>query len=1559
MTLEELKLDPAFRRLPYAEQQKERMRLVVQDIESNPNTAQAPSSVKLQVLRDVANLPPVLSQEFIEQHGTIIDEELRVAAAAQAGDPQAISRAQSDAMAIEYFRNNGLALAMIGVSSAIEKVFGQESPTPGFYSNPDVEKLRHVLEQSVGAPTWKINPAMAGAMLGQTVEFVALNSLLIGTLSAPGLLTKGAFEKAAARMTARSLGVTATGTVEKVNRGSRLLWKSVMPFIVEKGTEGLFDSSVDLAEAFINGDIRVPKDAFTNFAKGFGEGVMVDLVTSMAGSVIKKVGGAVRKTYMNHDWAGGNLDKDLPFREGGGVGPISPEIIERYLGGTIDESYLQALPKAEAERLIAGARDLHTKLANAGVIGDPRSPDGFALLAKSQGFDAQVLPTGKVKITDYLFQTKKFPEVETPDLASAERWMHDYRIRVGQEVAAERSAKAIMAMSKSVRVSRLLSTEVDPTGVAREELARAIQPVGGTVNPSSTLAFGRAFLKAGGADETAITSLRVRVADDFYTIGDVPKLGELVVPKTVVNAVQEQKWLESLEKQLRVQIPEGKIPKSGTALFQAIQQQAEASPLTHTTLGLLVQGRLGGTFEDVGSSFKVSLPDGVAGTFGTLEEASRWTGRQLVERGLVTDEELAALFKRNTGLWLSIVERPDLGPGVKQYTPTFGGHKQNPGDVFDLDGLLKRYPQALSALPESLAPKTWFVGNRIVQQGDAIVGDVASLREYMSIFSHTRATETLEVTAAGSQILKVPMQQSYLVEDAVSGLRAEFPTYRQAQGFLRKIEKGGVNLNRIANQKGYLLSTGANGDFFLVAKGRPAKSYRTLQGVRNFLASIPDPESMPGIEGADDPFAETVAGQARLRFCTDSVADLYKGPDVNPRVAKRLHDPQGPHPVTDMVEQEMKDVQGLTAGELIGRAVGEARTALEPARDSIIRQAEKYGVPQVGEVVEQLGMLQKGVASSTSRAIQLIRRVFQKPGALGPRTLSRAALEKYAVLMEYPEHLWPRLAEAHEFKIEPGDKEIIDNAHQVLDALADIFGIKENIRIFNYAPRIREVWKEMVANPDRLVGLTKDKFLAACFGKSVPKEVQFFAESMRLDALVEMLTKRNLLDQMTYYAHEGYRKMYLGNFWTNRVAKLQKDMHGKIPAPVLKQFEEFFRTSLGITGSTGDIIQRNVSLNLTMALSRIMQKAPSTAKWGRFLQRNAEAVITNDLTGRLSHRQTMGMLAFRPWRGLANLGQYNNVYALYGSRAYDSFEAVDDAYIKHAYDVGLVTDNMFSGKPQIETMWTRLENLGLRPQENSEILTRVATAKTVDSAFTEAYDAYAKGAIDLKEFYRETRADLLYETQQKVFQGLLQQGNNAGAKRYLQEAIIRETMGDYTREGAPRAFKGWLGRLAGKFGVYSVSHANFVAKMASSGDWIDRVGTLGRFALSSVATYEAFRALGVDYHGFLFTDPYEFQGGPSLTMLLDLPGSVKAVGAMATGTTPNGLDSMHLGNLAGTAFASLVPGALEMKSIAKSLEYFQNGQVLEGAWAALGATPEENNLFSGNYSIFEGASWNQ
>jgi hypothetical protein len=456
--------------------------------------------------------------------------------------------------------------------------------------------------------------------------------------------------------------------------------------------------------------------------------------------------------------------------------------------------------------------------------------------------------------------------------------------------------------------------------------------------------------------------------------------------------------------------------------------------------------------------------------------------------------------------------------------------------------------------------------------------------------------------------------------------------------------------------------------------------------------------------------------------------------------------------------------------------------------------------------------------------------------------------------------------------------------------------------------------------------------------------MQFLSRNARLDSTLNRLQEKNIIKIVEFYAERGYRDVYLKDV-ADEMQQFVIGLKGAIPENAREELVDIYGSLVGGVDDPLSQAIQSASLDATKFLSKGLQKLSGilggdSTKLGKALEEQAERIVTADLIGGVSKNVSMATLGFRWFRALSNTAQYMNSVAIYGKYAVDSPSLVNDAVVKALKERGILDEKIFSAAGEgLTSIKQTVSDIAFRPQQATEYVTRAWTAVAAGKAFDDFLPGLRAGNYDFNKFVRLAKFSFIPDSDIQAVRQLLSTGAVDAARDRVMHQAVRELMFDYAKENYPRLFRGTMGRLFGKFGVYPVGQINLYRNIVRG--FADNPGEAFLQATRLVAVAglvrNAFLAAGVDYSGFSLTDPFSFSGGPLWSSMIDLtrstgdsPENQMARRRLAQNWLPFTKDGLNVPRLG-------FPGGLQISSTLEGLEKLSNGQYWSGILNLTGA----------------------
>ena len=1528
--LAKLRADPRFAELDYADQLALTQRALYDNMRADPLSAALDDEGLVSVSSAAARTyAPVLRSK---ENVVLTDEDrARFAAGLQAGsepndatkyvlylaeqnragNAEAIRRSGDWVRSQTLVRESWIGkIAALGADAYEAIQSGDRELQLGF--DPEAsERMRDYLVASMGQEAGSRVSSQASALggLANFGENALLNGIFVGSLAAPGLLTKGLFGAARQAVATAAPGLAHAGA----------------KFIASYGIEALGSAGIDvlrsLPEIVQAGQLSGSRAFWEKTAKTFGEGIAFDVLFNVASDVVRAGLKPVAKVFFGRRFDLAEPEQIRALQDAvtrAGNTEETTRLISKVVDGSLVESDIRNLDPDVQEALLSSA----ARVKNYSQLRYDRfdSDDFLVLQGKASGYDVEPVKSG------YVFKRDGQVVGSSASRPDAFSWLGaNVKETIGMDdliapYRGQEGARAVVSLRGKVDAGKLSDdTILGMTVATRDGLsdAKTSRLALQTLLQRSKPDIEESVLRGIKTTTVSEASFRTRVANLPKLLKDAPD--RLVVPKTFSSDSTREAFLDYLTKFGRQFDPN----------FRNVGlEYSTKSTLTPQGLSAAASRLPGGRMLQEGETFRLSWegPDGqvVSRVAQSPDEASRILGRAFVENGVLSESEIFHSVYRESGVAL---ERETSEFGVSQVVG-----RGADGKVFvrgpDIESIFVQRPSLWPRLPEALGPDLYYLGGDKFELRRTVAS--GPYRELISVMDNFGASKVpaswkvIDQTAGGKVRMRAPassrVTSSFAVEVDGLGFQTEFTTLKKAKEFMGSEFESFESVRRVAEIKGYELIAGPKQTILIRAVDGTAQGVASnLDEARRFLSTTP-----------------MSAAQKRLFTAIDPEIDDKIVHDVQERLEKMVE-------TTDLKapEKTLSSYQGSYGFDTVKNAI-DARIA--PSLSALERMAKRTGLPELTENPRKVAASIRAMGAANLKSERVIRAITSPNGKM----ISKEVNEVLGRILEAGPENWDTAAKGLGLELTAQHRAVLNATRSYYSRMSSIFGIDSWRYLTEYAPKIRTAIEQVKDSGDLTV-TTKGQLLTRVFGaqwRSIP-EVRFFAEHARLDNFLDATrNQRGLIEQMTFYSEQGYHELYLGSVQKKMSSWLREVDKSNLETSVKQRVFEYYYDVFG--GGVNDPLARtveDVSLALTSKMSEGMK-----AIGGAFpkpvreaFERAAERIVTPDLPGKASAMVTHATLGFRPFRGISNLFQYMNTYSVFGDDAVRAMTEVTDEQVEALFRKGIIQEKVFATSAEGVTARSRLLEAGLKPQQQSEYLTRAWTAEAAGRSFDAALVRLANGTIDADGFVRESRVNLLDPNGVNNVLTLLRSGQTDAAKTAFQADTVRILMFDYAKENYPLLFKGVVGRAFGKFGIFPAGQIDLYRRILESGPLADKVLRATRMIASSVLVYNAFRSIGVDYSGFLWNDAFSFSGGPMFQMGADLlhvadkgPEGQMARRDLSRSFLP-GFDSD--GNF--TVPRLVVPGALEINALIKSAN-MANESPYRAMLTALGATTSKN-----------------
>ena len=1397
------------------------------------------------------------------------------------------------------------------------------------YDRITTDKMSEYLASSMGREAGQAALARARGWgtAASIAENVALNYVFVGSYGAAqagaagskvftgGLFTKGLY--AGARSTIEAMAPGAARTAAKA--------------FASYGIEALGSASIDVLRDLPNlvqaGQLQGKKAFWNGLARDFGEGVAYDVLYGVAQDVVFLGLKPLAKVFFGKpfDLTAPGVLNDIQKAQGAGDYAKTTELLQQVLDGRISENMLRQTSPEIADDLLAVSGRLRKLEAKVPEMHD--SDEFLEVWGKAAGYDVEKLGTGYALKRNGALVTTSATRGDAFSFITANPKI---------EITTDDLVKPF-AGREDFKVTVQLKGRVDAQALSDDTLIGMTTAARDGISDSKTIHLAMSQLAhnySGVETKEALSSFKTRViSEDSFVkraanpqkmIADSPDV--LYVPKTMSTPEVKNQFLSYATTYGQ---------KKWNGFLNLGYEFNERSAVSPQGLSAAARRLPEGTIyaDEAGGVTKWRLtyrsPDGqlVSSVLGSNEEAAAAVGKALVQNGSLTTDEIIEGVRATTGV--------RIGPEASEFGTNKWVARDTRGKIIavgdSVESIFEQRPSLWPRLPDRLGPELYYLGKGQYEYRGAIAtGPYSDLMRTMNSFGKPRVTSQwriIESSSDGAVKIRASSGKKMLPKFAVSaeklGFQTEFMNLKSAKEFLQNETRGWDAVKKIAAIRGYDVTQGPGRKIIVSAlDGSGSTSLDDLSQVENFLQRAPMSETHKALFNAiDDDFDEVLVDSARKALENDfSVTGAQEAIDTLNRVQSRFR-----------VDSVANFIDGRVA----------------PAYSALERMSQRAGWGDIPVKARELNASLRASAAETFKASRLIRSIASPNGKLIDRNTSEVLGR---VLSEGPEN-WASAAKTLGLELTPQHESILRSARAYYNRLGQVFGIDAWRYVQDYAPKIRDAAKAL--ENEGLGNATKTQLLTRAFGprwRDIP-EVNFFARHTRYDAFLDATRNRlGLVDQMVHYTEDGYRELYLGSFQTKLAGWYQELSSRGLDASTENRVMAFFNDALHIGGrdGLGDEIagmSYEVTNRIANGVRKLKNALPGLSEPIETLARN---ITTNDIAGKASAMVTHATLGFRPFRGISNMGQYMNTYAVFGDYAVRGARELDDATLEKMFRDGIIQEKVFATSAEGIMERSKLLEMGLKPQQQSEYLTRGWTAMAAGEAFDDAYKRLGAGVINGKQFLEESKVNFIDKSAQDAVLQHMRNGNPGAAKALFQSESIRLLMFDYAKENYPMMFRGTVGRAFGKFGVFPVGQIDLYRRILSSGSAADRVIRATRLVASSVLLYNAFREVGIDYSGFLWNDAFSFSGGPIFQSGLDVlnafdtgPEGTMARKDLARSFLP-GFDSD--GNF--TLPRLVVPGALEVNALIKAAG-MADSDPRTAALTALGATTRKDWLHGG------------
>lgn len=1066
----------------------------------------------------------------------------------------------------------------------------------------------------------------------------------------------------------------------------------------------------------------------------------------------------------------------------------------------------------------------------------------------------------------------------------------------------------------------MLADGVNGPGVSRVADTVLKRQMEGTLRASTPLGLAKAMNLGIGdfnaesaklviSDLLPESRLKVRQIDGYFDPSQISyqqklnlaRQGIINVPKNFSSIDDVQKFAEEFTSLLK---DRGLGAKQATELFQNMLSDVRYTPDNISGLEYAAKRHLDADVTQLGNgAFKLTRSGSILGTFANAREAMSYIVGQAVESGQYSLKEFSNMVRANTGF--SIKVSNSRIPGKPPlYT------------LYDAAGNARNASTSLAALIESdihlknnlsfvTGPEMYVVdgaSRRIRFASNIAMGDMTSLSSFAKDFESRDLEAFRHFTGPdGSDIMELATssgETSYRLFNRRLGLDETFPNRETLQRYIRKNLKDFDGLKAELNSRGFSVNSMQNGTVHIIddSSGEVVGRASNAGELETFLGAHPIPSvGIDHVLGLTDDQIREAQGFVASSFNREEASKLSRG-----------YGWFGDHVIRNRVLSEFTTNTEMHLSEL-GRRINtdipvKAWRNLQTTRRIAELETRKY------------------------------RSVIQ--GIYDRTTWKAQTLDQQ--LLEIPEKEWEIVAKriAPNYKFSAQDAERIRKLQIFYQDLADRYGIRADIFWTNYAPHLRDAFARHAGD---IVDV--QTLFEKAFGNNMPKDIEFFAESMRLDSVISLINERSAPQAAMAYASAMVRKQIMGSAQEHldTVAKLLKGT--SVKGPEAEQLFNYYVDSVKqVFGSftPSERVLMNFSYSVTRAIqdgfNNVARKVSKTYRnTPEFMHR--EPLISHDLLSSLNKLFTLSLLGGRPWAVVRNFLDLNAVGAVFGNKnMLRTLQEVCDnpKIIENYIDRGYLTETLYSASGDRVEVFRNLTHKLMMGLENTDVLDRTVVHRLVEKNIDSAITRINAGKSNWNSFINDAQLDLLDSALQKqVLESAMRKDVNT-AKYLAGIQMANALFGEFGRGVQGRVTRGLVGRAFGKLGTFSFQRLDLYRKLLTQGNAASRLLRASRFAVNGLVLTYALQQLGVNYHGFMWDDPVAFSGGPVFSM------GIQAF--QMIGTSPQAVvarDSFIRNILAG------IPGSMQAKQVTKIQEYLEEGDLTKAALALSTAPTSE------------------
>lgn len=1476
--------------MSYEEQAQARKYFLEQTLPTLPTFAGLDPAVQQEVFRTYLKEPPTFAEEPSDEAKRYLDIAERI----RKGDETATLEATTQLFYQQMSEQNGLFAKLVQLGNRLsgrDPIEGSEAITDR--DSDEYKAVDHLRAMALGSDstrTW----AKAGSLLGSITG--------VGTAIAAGRVALNAPLNWARN--------TSTAFASALGNGGRTpfsqwMFRSVIPELAESGVDGLSLMAGHLLNDNPEGDLpewATPDSRLGKMALAFGYEVAQDMLfwgaLNVVGRTAQNVFRTVRKGGFTQDAVEAVVDDDV-FKE------MTTSILT---GREMSKAQLQSLDPDVVRRY----RREFAAWAQFERLDELSSDQANQLIARVKGnYDLVQEPSGW-KLRDLSDDSHVAGNFATSD--SAVDW-----IRRQATEPPEQTYKAFdAALDDQYEIRRTVTTTLDDTitrNLGTDTIARAFTPdAGGRLLRENIETATRSLVNGSTARKLDVVQLSKADYDQLDVVNRVQKNGDrinLYVPDTVRSMDDLTRVISNIGDDLAPFVKNadnlaGKITyitdlQKGTRssinvdLVETMAKSANL-PVSKTPAGLKIGERV----------------------YSDMSEALRDIGMSYAMKDADT---LGKVFGEQFGIKIR------LEPKTGQYVARKSGKIIDYGkDAQDLGRKLYDHgfePKiAIEDGPRYLVDNA---ANTITFDGGVVRGPKAYINDFAAQYFKRKNPSTILKKATNGTISRDNVTTAFQVRSPEWGVIAEFDSFAKANDFLKANRDSLEALRDMGFYKGIVDMRTAGGHYITRNIDGITHTFDTIDEVAQHIKSLPQSKTWTKeISNLNDEYVDQIwdkidSDQLR-KMRKDGLGHPVDWSPVKTQVKDNWHT-EGEY--RRIVDEQLGGADSIAAKKYSVRLNfqklrSKAGRLLTSPMYTTVRQyvAETDVTKLLTDFYEPMEKSVKNARGLLAQFTSLIEGVAAT-GSNGKR-ITRAVREKALKYLEVNPEDWGALAIKHGDDITGPLGTYITRFRKAMDTFKSTFNIDGYKVISNYLPHIRDMMRK---NPDIIARHSKaNDVMKELYSGKAPKEVNFFAEYMRTDELVDFVHQTDPQEILARYVIKGVKNMTLGQTY-NKLTSMFNELvkSGNMSPHIVGDLQHYLEDVMGMFS--------DASSKAAAATAQAM-KDTFTSLINRFSKETKLSdQASSDMISALHGMTIAATMSFRPWLPVRNMQQvWTTLAGHFGnSRIKRAMNRMQDGDMvtkrartlrnngrlrENAPIFGLTKSSFMDG-------WNRK---GMKAYSNSDQYTRLVVDLVVEDAFETAAVKYARGLINEKQFLNLSELSRFDAADQRHIIDLLNNKGYESALDYYGDIVDRETMFSYQAGSNPAAWRGFFGRLFGIFGHYPVYYARNIMNGLSRGTPFQRLQFAGRVVMNTAILWYTFeKAFGISADAFIPWKTMFFDGGPYYKFLNN---ALSAVAGSPGAPT--------FSQLRKDAQQMLIPGGLAGRRALEGLDLMQQGKTYEG-----------------------------